>query len=385
MSFSVISCKKNKTPEPDSILEYNPIVLDCDYFQEDRTLVPNPNSTVDYLITCYMSVEGHIRIEPGVIIEFEEKAGIKVDGNSLNTVSFSAVGTEDKQIIFRGVENQKGYWTGIKFMNAPSDENELSYVVIQDAGYDSPTVAGTGGLACVGPEETNLKVSYTTLKNNNKYGLNIERASLNLNVFNNNTITENDAPVRTDAGNLGFLNTTNTFEGNINDRIEIVDAITSKIQRDLTWYKADVPYLLNNTLSIESDVNMQAGTEIIMGENAKINVGVPLGGSLAMNGTEDDEIIVRGEESTPGYWKHIRFENPEANNKMNHVRLINGALLAGRHSLLNINHVVFENCFDFGVSLEIHTTVEPEFNYSNLSYPGTPREIGDWDNLPVNP
>src|SRR5690554_1415479 len=49
-----------------------PIILDCDFFLQDRVLTKNPNAAVDYIITCMMKSKGEIRIEPDVVIEFEQ-------------------------------------------------------------------------------------------------------------------------------------------------------------------------------------------------------------------------------------------------------------------------------------------------------------------------
>lgn len=400
-SFLIGSCSSDNDdvtdPDDEPIDVYDPIILDCHYFKTDRVLTVNPYSSVDYVITCWMSVDGHIKIEPGVVIEFEEDAGINIYESPSHS-SFSAIGTNEEPIIFKGKIARKGYWNGIYFNNATSFENELSHVIVQDAGRIRTSSAESGGVSASG--ETRLKITNTTFKNNSYYGLNINSRNVYLDEFEQNVFTENDFPVKTHPHNLSAFNESNSFSGNVNDYIYI-SARYYSIKRNLTWYKADVPYLLarnNVDLHINAHVVMNAGVEVIMTRNSSIRVGHhntdtdDYIGSLVMNGTANDEIIFRGEEATPGYWKHIRYLNKDDQNKMSHVRLINagsrlvnetnGALLLHTEAILSLDHVTFENCYDFGISLRNRS--KNSFPHSNLSFPGTPREFGDYNNVPLN-
>lgn len=381
-SFLIGSCSSdNLDDEPIGV--YDPIVLDCHYFNTDRVLTVNPNSYVDYVITCRMRVDGHIKIEPGVVIEFTEDAGINIYKSPSHS-SFSAIGTNEEPIIFKGKIARKGYWNGINFHNATSLENELSHVIVQDAGGSS---TAAGGVSASG--ETRLKITNTTFKNNSYYGLNINSRNVYLDEFEQNVFIENNVPVRTHVNSLGAFNESNSFSGNVNDHIYIHPPYP--IYRDFTWYKADVPYLFagdNKSLHIYAHVVMNAGVEVIMPQNSSIKVV----NSLVMNGTANDEIIFRGKEATPGYWHHINYINKDGQNKMSHVRLINagsrlvnrvnGALLLGTGAVLSIDNITFENCYDFGISLQNRS--KNSFPHSNLSFPGTPREFGDYNNVPLN-
>ncbi|HTN68829.1 MAG TPA: hypothetical protein VLZ33_05135 [Dysgonamonadaceae bacterium] len=406
MGLFVASCDKDDDPIMDPIDKYNPIVLDCDYLKTDRTLSLNPDSDVDYLVTCWMNVEGHIKVEPGVVIEFEEKAGINVEESSNAQISFAAVGTSNNPIIFKGKESRKGYWTGIQYLDASSPNNELKNVVIQDAGYERYFSHDAGAVIVKGNDVTNLKISNTAFRNNKNYGLNVDVSKVYLNEFKNNSFAQNDVPIRTHPNNLGALDKTTSYTGNVNDYI-FINSYSTSIDRNLTWHKVDVPYLLeadfaasHGGLGIFADVVMEAGVEVIMTKDSKITVGhFGQDGSLAMNGTEDDEIIIRGEEATPGYWEHIRFANNDAKNKMSYVKLMdagktdvsstndpNGVLLVDIHRVdglvLDIDNITFENSVDFAINIRDEYIDKADFQYSNLNF-GTPREFGDFDNNPI--
>src|SRR5690606_27250802 len=77
-SFTLFSCSKDDGPEPEEEL-LPPIELACDYFSEDRVLTNDPQRPVDYVISCWANVQGGLKIEPGVVIEFENHAGLMVN------------------------------------------------------------------------------------------------------------------------------------------------------------------------------------------------------------------------------------------------------------------------------------------------------------------
>ena len=68
-----------------------------------------------------------VRIEPGVVIEFKQDAGIRVNDN----VAFIAEGTEEKPIVFSGTGKGKGYWRGLFFSSQAN--NSLAHVKVEYA------------------------------------------------------------------------------------------------------------------------------------------------------------------------------------------------------------------------------------------------------------
>ncbi|TYB75904.1 hypothetical protein [Bizionia myxarmorum] len=391
--FAISSCSTDDEINDDPVLQLDPpIVLDCDYFNEDRILTNNPNAAVDYVITCIMLVKGNIKVEPGVVIEFEQEAGINVfqDGAVAN-VSFSAVGTLNNPIVFRGKSNEKGFWTGIRFRAAASVKNELKHVVLKDAGHPWWGVDNSGGVI-VEAWSPKLKITNSTISNCKNFGINIDEENLEL-AFSNNTVTNNDIPVKTHPNHLGALDATNSYTGNSNDFI-FVNGYATGINRDLTWHKINVPYKLKADFTagggfyISEDVVVEAGVEIIMTANSSMRVRST--GSLAMNGESTDKILIRGEQNVAGYWTNITYASTNPLNKMSFLEIRNGgktvtnptldpngALLIDS-SYLTINDVAFIRCFDFAINLRAST-----FTQSNLTYTETPREIGDWDNDPI--
>lgn len=364
-----------------------PIILDCNYFLEDRVLKKNPKAKVDYIITCIMRSKGEIVIEPGVVIEFQQGAtGIAVFEAGANS-SFRAIGTPDKPIIFRGVKKEMGYWTGLRFAST-NNKNELKHVIVEDAGNDM--VYGknfSGGVHL--DAHGQLKMTNTKISNCKNYGLNIYNEYLNI-TLGNNIYTKNEIPLVFRPRYLDKLDSQSSYSGNINDHVNMNSYGSSLSgQQNITWRKLDVPYKLVDSydLVVHVDVKIEAGVEVIMTATRAIIVSST--GTLRMNGTAQDKIIFRGVNDVPAYWKHIYYFSTRGTlNKMSHVEIRNagksvtnpqsdpnGALLV-RECYLNIDNITFTNCFDFA----INTYGTMNFTYSNLILNNTPRLFGSWNN-----
>ncbi|MBF6608819.1 MAG: hypothetical protein ITG00_08790, partial [Flavobacterium sp.] len=108
-----MSCSDDESVPEDPVQTDPAITLDCNYFNEDRILTDNPNAAVDYIIDCVMRVSADIIIEPGVVIEFGQNAGIEIDDFNVPYASLSAEGTAAKPIVFRGAVSGAGYWRGL--------------------------------------------------------------------------------------------------------------------------------------------------------------------------------------------------------------------------------------------------------------------------------
>ena len=376
-----------------------PIILDCDFFLQDRVLTKNPNAAVDYIITCMMKSKGEIRIEPGVVIEFEQgHTGIFITEEDAPNSSFYAVGTSDRPIIFRGVENQKGYWTGLRF-GSTNNRNELKHVIIEDAGNDrNPGENWAGGVYLA--TSAVLKMTNTTIKNCKNFGLNL-RNKYNSITLSQNIYTENDVPVVFTTNYLNNLDSASSYSGNINNYVLMDTYGASDLfePQNTTWRKLDVPYKLTGSeeLRIKNDVTMETGIEVIA--NAKRSIIIRDVGSLKINGTSDNQVVFRGAEDVPAYWHGIYyFGSTSTKNQMTHVEIQNGGksltgpsndpngALRIRESFLVMDHITFTNCYDFAINLYYnHTGHTNNLTFSNLMLNNTPRLFADWSNEPITP
>lgn len=391
--FASCSSDDDGVNEPPEEGNNPPIVLDCGFFLDnpDAVLQDDPEAPIDYVITCMASVENKLTVEPGVVIAFEQDAGLNFRTES----SFRMEGSADKPIILTGTEKTKGFWSGIYTQSSNAD-NLMSHVTIDYAGGASLPSHGQEAALGVFGNNSPITLDHCTIKNSNSKGM-VITGSIGQDeqkVFITNSIfTQNDLPIKSDASRLRVYNGTNSFTGNENDYVYLEEG---DISGDATWSKLDVPYLMKNKANWGFAINhgtltVEPGTDIMMTAQSKMRVYQEA--ALVMVGTEDEPIIVRGEEDVPGYWNHIRIYSASPLNEIGHVNIKNagqttghpkGAVLLEFSDFLNIHDVVFTDCFEYGVSLDYKPAM-PQFHleYDNLTLDGTPKLFSDFDGVEV--
>lgn len=358
--FACVSCTPDtkKTIEP-SVQTDPPIVLDCNYFKEDRVLTKNPNAAVDYVITCVMPVRADIKVDPGVVIEFEQDAGINIDDFNIPKASFSAIGTSSKPIVFKGAKKEKGYWRGIMF-DSNSPNNKLMYTRIEDAGgkaFSSNADRGAIHVYASGK----LIMENTIVSNSESYGLNATYTKANL-TLKNNTFTNNGAPVVINPGYLDALNSTNDYKGNISDFVEI-NPYGEEIKTPTTWHKINVPYkVLSNAVKhirVRDLLTIQPGVVIEFGAETFLNIYED-GGGLKAIGTPAEPIIFAGTSKVSKAWKGIYIESKHAENEIAYAEIHHSGLDEPKgnvwlwyNALLNIHNVTFKNINGCGINYRI--------------------------------
>lgn len=351
------------------------ILLDCNYFKEhpNAILKDNPKAPVDYIIDCVTTITGKLTIEPGVVIAFEQGAGMDFKSNS----SFKMNGTAEKPIILTAKEQIKGFWQGV-WTESTSMANMMSYVTIDYAGGRSKSALSIQNGASI------LNLENCTFSNSKEYGMLTKKAvdkDVQNIVMNNCTFTNNKIPFKTDVSRLRLFNGSNKFIGNEKDYVQL-DGGT--MRGDATWEKLDVPYLLQGDLKIEDGLfTVAPGTAIIMSAQKWIHVYSDA--SLVMVGTEDDPISIKGEHDVAGFWQQIGFRSSSPLNEIGYVLIKNagrttkkpnGAVWVERGQFLNIHDVVFRDCFEYGISIDDPNRSHLE--YANLSLENTPKLLSDW-------
>lgn len=353
-----------------------PITLDCKYFQQNPNTIlkDNPKAAVDYIITCWTKIDGKLSIESGVVIAFEQGAGMEFKDKS----SFSMKGTSQKPIILTGKEKTAGFWRGIS-TESPSPNNIMSYVTIDYAGGGNSKSA-----LAIYREASSLTMEHCTISNSKFTGMFVkDDVASNVDNINikNCTFTKNNIPVVTNITRLGMFNGTNSFSGNKNDYIHID---RENLYGDATWAKLDVPYFLQGNFKYHDGVlTVEPGVEIIMSAQNWMHISNK--SSLVMVGTEADPIIIRGEHDVAGFWLQLNIDSSSPLNEIGHVifknagkttKKPNGAVFLGSSNFLKIHDVVFNNCYEYGVSLQ--NASKSHFEHDNLTLDNTEKLFSDW-------
>lgn len=315
LALTVMSCSKDDSEDPTSPVGTNPPTeLACDYFlEESRTLVNDPEAPVDYVINCIARIKNDVIIEPGVVINFDTGAGLKIEEDG----SMVAVGTTDKPILFTGVDKAPGAWAGVAFLS-PNVNNKMEYVTIEYGGGEK-IHANVRPANITVSYDTRLEINNCTFRSSEEYGMFAYSNTQELHV-NNSVFTKNAIPVFSDMTPqlLTVLNASNDYSGNDDDRVYL-RAHSTIITTDATWQKINVPYVLSGNLGTAEDLTtltVEPGVHVFVAFGTEIESGDQT--SFQFVGTQQDPIIFEGADPTPGSWDGFRLHNA-VNSKMEHM------------------------------------------------------------------
>src|SRR5690606_38195150 len=333
-SLLLSGCSKKEGPEPEPNPEPEPeeellppIELACDYFGEDRVLTNDPQRPVDYLISCWANVQGSLKIEPGVVIEFENHAGLMV--NLYNKV-FEIKGTASEPVILTGTSKQKGYWRGIFLTEAHNPNNLIEHTVIEYAGSQNlkPTSPiYEGSLALRGVSSTTpmaLTLNHVEISNGGSVGLDFHGIQTNATVSVSNLVItgNNDVPVKVSAEMAHVFDNTSSYAGNASDFLNITTSNYQIKDKTVAWQKLDVPYLVDGRVEVAEGghLTIEAGVEMEFKSGGHIMASgflPPYNLSLKIQGTAAEPVHLKAHNGTN--WGGLYYSFTQENNIIDHA------------------------------------------------------------------
>jgi hypothetical protein len=375
IAVSFYACEKDKPADP--VLQVGAAeVLDCNAFSSNITLIDHPDRPIDYIINCKMPVSADIIISPGVVIAFDQNAGINIRDNS---ASFIAEGTADKPIIFTGLKQVKGYWSGI-FSDNSNPLNSLKYCTVEYAGGggfsggDGNVMIYAGGA---------LKIDHCIIRRSADVGLRCNYRDAELS-STNSVYTENEAPMNIEDALIGIPNSTDDYRGNVTDRI-LLRHYSSPILTT-TAKKINVPYRFTGGISgVTEAFTVEPGVEFEMAAGSGIAVSENYGkGGIKMVGTAANPIKIYGMLNVPGSWTNIYIEGTNPMNEIAYVSISHGGQSPSTtygvvrlwyNALLNIHDVTFTDTKAPACAIAYRLlggqTTNPNLTSSNLTLVNT--------------
>lgn len=289
-----------------------PIVLDCNFFQTDQVLEDDPNRPVDFIVPCVASVDGDIIIKAGVVIEFEDDAGLKVNDGYLKVE-----GTAAKKVVFTGVNKVKGSWRGI-FFNNSAINNQLDHAVVSYAGGNSfNSNNARGSVIC---NACKVSITNTQIDNGKEHGFNAVYGSSEIRDFSNNIIKDNEKyPVYSLFAYGHMFDASNDFTGNGTDYIYLQRG--QNFGGNHTWENGSVPYQVNGRLTINDNesLTIEAGTEVRFDDEGSL--WMRDGAYLAVNGTQNNMVRFIGMVEQPGSWVGLINYSADQRNVINYAEI----------------------------------------------------------------
>lgn len=282
----------NDGPDPDACAELTQAELNGGVtLDEDCYVVPGTYSVSD----------GHLVIAAGTIVYFDDEAGLEINADG----SLAAEGTDDEPVRLVGLEEQAGYWQGLRFRSS-SSENQLDHTYLEHAGHDrwhSTSALTQGGVVFQG--EARLVISNSTFRHNQFAAISAEVTGRPFEVSASH-FESNETPLVISAGNIEGLDSDLSFEDNEN---EVVRVVRGDIVTDATWKPLEVPYQIRSTVTVKDDaaLTIDAGTSFLF----DLHEGLLIDGNatIAIEGTDDEPVHMAGTEQMPGHWLGIALQD----------------------------------------------------------------------------
>ncbi|MEM9847508.1 MAG: hypothetical protein AAF847_06445 [Bacteroidota bacterium] len=305
--------------DADDLLNESSKELPCDYFSsgENRILTDDPDEAVDYIISCRTFVNTDLVIEPGVVIEFQDNAGLEIG----EAGSISAVGTKEKPITFTGVTKTAGAWSGV-LVESNDIKNELRYVNVSYGGGEAFNSNGNRANLILWAD-TRLSIDDCTFSHSASYGIEMDYQNYTIPSFTNNTLTDNETPIYTQPAIVHVFDASSQYSGNTNDHIVI--GCAELTTGDYTWNKLDVPFRVVATgfgirrwTEVPDQCNLVLVPGVIIEFDTDTGLRINKGGSLKARGTNSDNILFTGVDQGTGAWRGIYFNFTQSiNNQLN--------------------------------------------------------------------
>jgi hypothetical protein len=258
---------------------------------------------------------GGLTLDPGVQVAFEADAGLSIAGDA----PIVAEGTADAPIRLFAADGQPGSWRGLIIDNngEPAVRNVLQHVEIRGGGSDDFNSNGDlGGLILWA--DNHLTLRDVTIAESANVGLNLTYWGSTVVLEGVNTFTDNAGPpVWADPMYASSFRSVDRLTGNGDDVLLLTEGNIDGTHR---WQPLDVPYLLDSVTGIfydihvttDSSLTIEAGAEVLFG----FETGLSAFGELAIEGTADDPVVLRGEQPIAGYWKGILIEDTDNVSRM---------------------------------------------------------------------
>ena len=263
------------------------------------------STAYDYYIQGTWTIDAAVVIEPGVRILMKANSKVRVTPNG----SLDASGTETLPIHFIGEQDVKGFWQNIEFDGSNNPNNKLIYTTVHGAGGQTTRPAGV-----YVRNNSRLVMQNSTVTQSDGNGLELNSGNGVLTDFENNTfINCNLNAIKLSswrqAAEIDYA--TEFSENNSFNRVLVGSAT---INTPITINKINGPFYVEGTANIESDMIITAGTEILMGPGSGIYVTPD--GSLKIEGTSSERVIIKGNQEVPGFWGAIRYEGTVSPNNI---------------------------------------------------------------------
>lgn len=299
-----------------------PIDLECSY-NSDVTLIDHNPDGVDYVADCLVEVsKGTISIEPGVIIEFKPSAGLEINSEGI----LIAKSTSGDPIIMQGQSPGTPTWRGI-FINSFQANNIMEHVEILDAGDGESFMLFEEEHAAI-TVQGRFSMKNSLIKNSGSNGIVTEEITddANFGYFEDNTIEDcTSYPIfisLNSAHEFDFQSC--TFSENGRNMVGFQNYHRDRLYDDLVLKSLEVPYFMQSGIDLYAGLTLEAGVDLVMGNNSSIKISSDQVPFLNIQGSQSNRVTIRGNEAISGYWNGILIKTGNSKNIFENLDISDG-------------------------------------------------------------
>lgn len=291
-----------------------------------------------------------VTFEPGVEYRFAADTHFDV-GAFANVVTLNVTGTEDEPVVFRGQQQEPGYWHGVIIGPNVSSASRVDYLEVRDGG---------GGEIYTLDVQAPLTMQHVYL-GNNTIGARIDETGLSTQSTNWTIEGTELEPLTVHPNALTRIPTGGDYTGNGEDRI-IITGGTNVSEGDVLWH--GVPYFVVADWDTRdgSELIFTSGTEFLMGADTNVTFGAfGSAPSVTFAGTSDAPIVFRSEAANfAGYWQGLTIgANVQTGSVMTWTELSdaggpenNAAALRLQKAVFPVTNSSFTNFDNYGIFID---------------------------------
>ena len=278
----------------------------------DRTLAPGV-----YEVPAGRTVRvvgAALTLSPGVQIRFGSGAGFQINADG----ALVSAGTAAQPVVLRGEQEQRGWWRGLAIYSADR-RNRLAHTTVAHGGsarYVSMFAAANVSL----DDGARLELEDSTIRESAGLGLSAD-PGVAFGAFARNTFVANEtSPLQLAPQTAEALDGASSFAGNEDDFVELYDR---NVTDDMTLIALDIPYRVDGSPDVVgAQLTIAAGVEMAFRADAGLQVNAD--GALRSEGTGSAPVVLRGDQSTPGYWRGVAIYSRDARNRLAHTTVAHG-------------------------------------------------------------
>ena len=258
------------------------------------------NLNVPYILDQRISIDGNITIEPGTIFKSEANGYLRIGYYASTT--FIADGTSSAPITFTSNSSSPaaGAWKYISFHGYTQTNSIMDNCIIEYAGSDV-------ALSSLNLYGASIAFTNNTIRNSGSYGIGLD-TNAGFQSFTDNTInTCADHLISISTAHLPELGSGNTLTAAAGKGIWIWG--DAQYADAVTWRNLNVPYILDQRISIDGNITIEPGTTFKSEANGYLRIGYYASTTFIADGTSSDPITFTSNSSSPaaGAWKYISF------------------------------------------------------------------------------